>query len=110
MTNMPKYYGLCETCEHDATCSLRRDPQLNIIECEEFSIQPVHSATLLKRDVTPYSDPSETSGMGLCSNCLYMDTCGFPNALQNVLQCEEYELDRSNSVPLMPAERRESAA
>ncbi len=31
-----KYYGLCETCEHDPNCTLRRSLQLKIIQCEEY--------------------------------------------------------------------------
>jgi hypothetical protein len=110
MTDMPKYYGLCETCEHDATCTLRRDPQLNIIECEEFSIQPVHTSKTPVWNLTPYEDPVETAGMGLCANCQYMNTCGFTTARQKVLQCEEYTLDTTNSVPLVLGERSKSAA
>ncbi len=36
-----KYHGLCETCDHDATCTLKRSPRLEIIHCEQFTTQPV---------------------------------------------------------------------
>ena len=110
MTDMPKYYGLCETCEHDATCMLRRCSQLKIVQCEEFSIQPSPSKTIPVQDLTMYSDPIEISRMGLCANCLYMFTCGFPNARQNVLQCEEYMLDEAGIIPPVQADRSRSAA
>lgn len=38
---MSKYLGLCETCDHDAVCTLKRSPKLEIIQCEEYSTQPV---------------------------------------------------------------------
>ncbi len=110
MTNMPKYFGLCETCEHDATCMLRRDPQLKIIECEEFSVQPSAASTIPVRDLTPDEDPIEIARMGLCANCSYVNTCGFPNARQNILQCEEYLLDEAGSTSPLIAGRSKSAA
>lgn len=41
MAAIPKYYGLCETCDHDAKCTLKRSTRLEIIHCEQFSTQPV---------------------------------------------------------------------
>jgi F420-non-reducing hydrogenase iron-sulfur subunit len=37
MAQMHKHYGLCENCDHDATCTLKRSALLAIIECEEFA-------------------------------------------------------------------------
>jgi hypothetical protein len=98
MAEMPKYYGLCETCEHDPTCMLRRSTKLEIIQCEEFSIQPFTQ----KPSAAPSeaaSDPKDAAGMGLCANCLFAANCGFPNARHGVLQCEEYQLDEEGVVP-----------
>ena len=36
MAEKTKYHGLCETCMHDSTCTLRRSAQLRIIRCEDF--------------------------------------------------------------------------
>ena len=106
---MAKYYGLCETCEHDATCMLRRSSLLKIIQCEEFSTQPVESKSAAVNEGT-MPDPAESSRIGLCSNCLNMPTCGFPNARQGVLMCEEYILDEAGVVPPVQPECSESAA
>jgi len=110
MPERSKYSGLCETCEHDATCMLRRCSQLKIIQCEEFSIQPVVGKT---GSILSEAMPSaEESRLGLCANCLNVESCGFPNARQGVLQCEEYTLDEKGAVPPAPAksERSKSAA
>lgn len=98
MAETPKYRGLCETCEHDPTCALRRSTQLEIIQCEEFSIQPAvqKRSPEAKRRIT---DPMEAVRMGLCVNCANVATCGFPNARQGVLQCEEYLLDEDGVAP-----------
>jgi hypothetical protein len=108
---MTKYYGLCETCEHDATCMLRRSSLLKIIQCEEFSIQPSSDKT---GDVTEQEskvqDSVEASRIGLCSNCLHEATCGFPSARQGVLLCEEYVLGEAGDIPPVRTECSESAA
>jgi hypothetical protein len=110
MPETTKYFGLCETCEHDATCMLRRSSQLKIIQCEEFSIQqpPVKSNGSSEKSVM--SDETESSSFGLCANCLNVITCGFPNARQGVSQCEEYQLDEAGVNPPQRPERSESAA
>jgi hypothetical protein len=110
MADTLKYSGLCETCEHDATCTLRRSSRLEIIQCEEFSIQPVVSkaAPPMKKETAP--DPDGAVRMGLCANCLNVVSCGFPNARNGVLQCEEYVLDESGVVPPASSEYSRSAA
>jgi hypothetical protein len=110
MADMPKYTGLCETCEHDATCMLRRSPQLAIIQCEEFSIMPVPGKAISRQDEKPLSNSIGSAAMGLCSNCLYILTCGFPKARKGVLQCEEYLLDEAGVIPPLQPEFSRSAA
>jgi len=109
MPKSTKYFGLCENCEHDATCMLRRSTVLKIIQCEEFSIQPTTTEVTTPQD-TPYSETPEQARMGLCANCLNLPTCGFPDARQGVLHCEEYVLDEAGEVPPMKPERSKSAA
>jgi hypothetical protein len=41
MAAISKYHGLCETCDQDATCTLKRSFRLEIIHCEQYSTQPV---------------------------------------------------------------------
>jgi hypothetical protein len=110
MADMPKYTGLCETCEHDATCMLRRSPQLAIIQCEEFSILPVTVKAISIQDENPLSNLAGSAGLGLCANCLYLLTCGFPKARQGVLQCEEYLLDEAGLIPPLQTKFSRSAA
>jgi hypothetical protein len=54
-----KYRGLCETCEHDATCMLRRSSQLRIVQCEEFSIRPVEKKAQPVTDDSGFHDPAD---------------------------------------------------
>jgi hypothetical protein len=110
MADMPKYSGLCETCDHDATCMLRRSPQLEIIQCEEFSTQPATSKAIPAREEAALSDPIEIARMGLCANCLNVVNCGFPSARHGVLHCEEYLLDEAGVVPPMQPKYSRSAA
>jgi hypothetical protein len=110
MSDMPKYSGLCETCDHDATCTLRRSTQLEIIQCEEFSTHPVMNKMVPKGENTVLPDPLDAARLGLCVNCLNVITCGFPEARHGVLQCEEYILDEAGVIPPVQAEYSKSAA
>ena len=110
MADMPKYSGLCETCDHDATCTLRRSSQLEIIQCEEFSIQPLARKPAPEKEEALLPDPAEVARMGLCANCLHVVTCGFPNARLGVLQCEEYLLDEAGLIPPVQSKYKRSAA
>ena len=110
MPEMTKYFGLCETCELDPTCMLRRSSQLKIIQCEEFSIQQPAAKLNSSIGLSNVSDEIESSSLGLCANCLNVMTCGFPNARQGVSQCEEYLLDESGVNPPLRPVRSESAA
>jgi hypothetical protein len=111
MTQNLKYTGLCETCDHDATCTLRRSTQLAIIQCEEFSVSPpLASQNISDRDPMALPDLMEAGRLGLCANCLDVITCRFPNARRGVLQCEEYILDEAGVIPPLAAERSRSAA
>lgn len=101
MSQFPKYSGLCETCDHDATCTLRRSSQLKIIMCEEFVTQielgqPVHF------DVTRTPELAGADSLGLCANCRNKATCALPDACHGVLSCEEYALDEAG--PVHPAQ------
>jgi hypothetical protein len=109
MTEAPKYFGLCQICEHDPTCMLRRSPQLEIVQCEEFSIQPVVQK-LSPVSEESFIDSQEAKNMGLCANCLNVVTCCFPNARRGVLQCEEYILDETGVIPPIQSVRSQSAA
>ncbi len=110
MTDMPKYTGLCETCDHNATCMLRRSAQLEVIQCEEFSTRPITNEPVAPKSQEVLEDPGETSRLGLCANCLNVLSCGFPNARQGVLQCEEYILDEAGVNPPIHDEYSQSAA
>jgi hypothetical protein len=87
---------------------LRRSTQLKVIECEEFSIQS--SIPHRAARATTASDPTEAGALGLCVNCLNVVTCGFPNARQGVLQCEEYILDEAGVIPAVQIDYSKSAA
>ena len=108
MAEIARYSGLCETCDHDSTCMLRRSTLLKIIECEEFSIAS-STPNPADRESTD-SDPVEAGALGLCANCLNVVTCGVSNARRGVLQCEEYTLDEAGVIPAIQIDYSKSAA
>ena len=61
MANTVKYSGICETCDHDKACMLKRIPQLEVIECEHFCTHPVvNNLSVVPADASP-ADPAESS-------------------------------------------------
>ncbi|MBN2337776.1 MAG: hypothetical protein JXP48_04475 [Acidobacteria bacterium] len=110
MTDTLAYRGLCETCEHDATCMLHRSSRLEIIQCEEFSTRPAVTRPPSPLETGAIEHPMDAFRMGLCANCLNVAGCGFPDACRGVLQCEEYILDEAGAVARAKAEDSRSAA
>ena len=61
MANTVKYSGICETCDHDKACMLKRIPQLEVIECEHFCTHPVvNNLSVVPADAS-LADPAESS-------------------------------------------------
>jgi hypothetical protein len=59
MANAVKYSGLCETCDNDQACMLKRIPQFEIIECEQFCTHPVVNNVSAVAADTTNGDPAE---------------------------------------------------
>jgi hypothetical protein len=67
MAARSKYTGLCETCEQDATCTLKRSSQLEIIYCEQFFTQPLmEKKTTGEEEASQSADP-QRQDIGSCS-------------------------------------------
>jgi hypothetical protein len=66
MVDVSKYRGLCETCDYDSTCTLKRSPKLEIIQCEEYATQPIMGKrTSVQKELTS-SAASDTGGIASC--------------------------------------------
>jgi hypothetical protein len=67
MAARSKYTGLCETCEQDATCTLKRSSQLEIIYCEQYFTQPLMDKKApIQEEVSQSADP-QRQGISSCS-------------------------------------------
>jgi hypothetical protein len=64
MANTVKYSGICETCDHDQACMLKRIPQLEIIECEHFCTHPVVNTISATPAEAAKEDPTEAGRVG----------------------------------------------
>jgi hypothetical protein len=59
MANAVKYSGICETCDHYQACVLKRIPQLEVIQCEEFCTHTVvNNVSAVPADAA-LEDPTE---------------------------------------------------
>ncbi len=109
MVGKAKYSGLCETCDYDATCTLRRCTQLKIVQCEEFSIQSSAPKPVTRSEAAAIADVTEATVLGICANCLNVLSCGFPSARKGVVQCEEYVLDEAGIIQPLKESSRSAA-
>ena len=105
-----KYYGLCESCKRDGTCRLRRSTRLKIVQCEDFSFRSFEKRNLKGSGDSWLQDHARVAQLGICSNCLNVHSCGFPNARRGVLHCEEYTLDEAGEIPSVQSSHSRSAA
>jgi len=94
-----KYHGLCESCESDGTCTLRRSTRLKIVQCEDYSFRSFENQNLMETGDPFLRDSARAAQFGICSNCLYVHSCGFPDARLGVFHCEEYTLDEEGLMP-----------
>jgi len=100
---MPKqveYRGLCLTCNNAASCTLSRDPDRPVMQCEEFeSYQPPPPKPVEEQiSLLDTADSGEALGkgidsdkfIGLCKTCYQRSSCKFTKPEGGVWHCEEY--------------------
>lgn len=94
-------HGLCLSCRNASDCTYSRNPDIAVLQCEEFegetalrrrsplplipSVRKTSVSALLKG---PQEDPHRAKG--LCSLCEGLETCTFPKPEGGVWHCEEY--------------------
>jgi hypothetical protein len=68
MAAMTKYHGLCETCDRDAACTLKRSSRLEIIHCEQYSTQPlIRKQDSARLEIAP-SEVTRNHGLETCAD------------------------------------------
>lgn len=90
--------GLCLTCNHDESCTIRRNLERPVVCCEEFdgyAAPPTRTASAARLANTQVKLQAEDDGSsrskGLCSNCDNRKTCTLPQPEGGVWHCEEYQ-------------------
>ena len=100
---MPKQVecqGLCSTCNNAASCTLSRDSDRPVLECEEFDSyelllpktvgHPNSRPKDVATDVGSEEDVGSDNYIGLCKTCEERESCEFPKREGGVWRCEEY--------------------
>ncbi len=90
--------GLCSTCRHFSTCTYKKEVSPTVHFCEEYETGNSAAKAGRKR-VFPADDPLKLipgekgrhKALGLCSDCVYRETCRFPRPESGVWHCEEYK-------------------
>ena len=91
--------GICSNCRFAFEC---RHSSEGVQFCQEYELgDPSQNfeknratpAGAFSPKIEPQNSPGRSSEkvMGLCSNCLHRETCGFPKPASGVWHCEEYE-------------------
>ncbi|MBN2318817.1 MAG: hypothetical protein JXR49_07060 [Acidobacteria bacterium] len=84
--------------------------QMEIVQCKEFTVRSVEKAARQESVHSGFRDPADALRLGICSNCLNVHTCGFPDARRGVLHCEEYVLDEAGGMSPVQTGYSRSAA
>ena len=89
------YRGLCSNCKHAPDCTYPRDPDHQVLQCEEYECAPatVAAASQVRPTVRLQANPGpdcSSEVKGLCANCANFDSCTFPKPEGGVWHCEEY--------------------
>ena len=91
--------GLCSTCNDMKICVSKKTWKGPVFFCEEFNDYVPSEIDGKKPEATPsVSEDSASRGegvaarrLGLCVNCLHIESCTFPIVESGVWHCEEYE-------------------
>lgn len=96
----PTFHGICEVCKNNLTCAYVRNPDLPVLQCEEFQGYEPQPAKIVRRrttvsagagSVSSTATPDSSVLKGLCVNCDNRDSCIYPKPEGGVWRCEEYE-------------------
>ena len=95
MSENMRYMGLCSTCKNVSSCTFPRDPDKQLINCEEFEIETTSLIMSPGKEQQVATGPEaidkdSTKFIGLCSDCEGRQTCTFPKNEGGVWRCEEY--------------------
>jgi len=96
MSENKRYMGLCSTCKNVSSCTFPRDPDKQLINCEEFEIETTSSLKPPAKELPTTSlrraakDKDSTKFIGLCGDCENRQTCTFPKPEGGIWRCGEY--------------------
>jgi NADH:ubiquinone oxidoreductase subunit E len=100
MTQRPTPRGICKTCRHAQTCTLRVQSDDPVFHCEEFescgaevppSEAPSSSAGRSLAQPEQAAEPDDIEYGGLCSDCANRLVCMYAGTEGGVWHCEEYD-------------------
>ena len=85
--------GLCATCNHAASCAIRKASRKPVWFCEEFDnyLAPSGHAAEAAGSTRMKREPKPNGGAaGLCANCDSRENCSYRTPGAEIWFCEQY--------------------
>lgn len=79
--------SICTSCRHEDYCIHIEHSSNNILQCEEFELNPVEKKPIQHDKTTE----SAENFSGLCKNCMHRFDCMNRDDNHVVWHCEDYE-------------------
>ncbi|NPD46532.1 MULTISPECIES: hypothetical protein [unclassified Lentimicrobium] len=81
--------SICSSCRHENDCQFIKNSIGNILECEEFELEPVKKATQILNEQKEVCDKAYS---GLCKNCSERCNCLLHAEDSVIWHCEEFAI------------------
>jgi len=79
--------SICTSCRHEDYCRFIEHSKENILQCEEFEINPTPKKPIVNQTETKIDE----NYSGLCKNCIHRISCMHRKNHAVVWHCEDYE-------------------
>jgi len=81
--------SICSSCIHEKNCTYVNNSKGNIIECEEFEVEPFKKAqALVEEQITDCNNQYS----GLCKTCSEHSRCLLHSTDAVIWHCEEFKI------------------
>lgn len=81
--------SICSSCRHELDCQFIKNSVGNILECEEFELEPVKKATQILNE---QKEKCDNAFSGLCKTCSERCNCNMHTEDSVIWHCEEFAI------------------
>ena len=85
------YTGLCMTCKFEDNCSLKKENNKPVHQCEEFEFPKTANKKNAGEQSRAEKESKKEAYTGLCKNCTKRLDCALTSPSSAIWHCNEYE-------------------